>query len=167
MQPTHELLEKLNRGLITRREYLKRLAALGLATPMVMAALKGRAAAQETPKLAPEFPSQDEINSKPIVFRGWAYEPTTVEDNVKNFEAMYTENVDYQTVSGDYGVVIDTMQLNGEPLDMFYGFPDSIGRYFAQDKLMDYGAWWDVDKAKSEMYPNFIDAWTWKDGKLY
>jgi hypothetical protein len=93
VEPAHVLLEKFNRGLITRREYLKRLAALGLATPMVLAALEGRAAAQETPKIAPEFPSQDEINGKPVVFRGWAYEPTTVEDNVKNFEEMYTENV--------------------------------------------------------------------------
>jgi multiple sugar transport system substrate-binding protein len=59
------------------------------------------------------------------------------------------------------------MQLNNEPLDMFYGFPDSIGRYLSQDKLLDYGSWWDFETAKSEMYPNFVDAWTWRDGKMY
>jgi ABC-type glycerol-3-phosphate transport system substrate-binding protein len=167
VQPPYELLEKLNRGLITRREYLKRLAALGLATPMVMAALEGRASAQETPKIAPEFPSQDEINSKAIAFRGWAYEPTTVEDNVRIFEEQYSENVDYITVTGDYGVIIDTMQINNEPLDMFYSNESGIPRYIAQGKLLDYESWWDIDRAKGEMYPAFRDAWTWKDGKLY
>jgi multiple sugar transport system substrate-binding protein len=167
MEPTYDLLEKLNRGLITRREYLKRLAALGLATPMVMSALESRAAAQETPKLAPEFPSQDEINSKAITFRGWAYEPTTVEDNVKKFEEMYSENVDYVTVTGDYGVIIDTMQLNSEPLDLFYAHEDGIPRYVAQDKLLDYEMWWDVERAKAEMYESIRTPLTWKDGKLY
>src|SRR4051812_36953637 len=134
MESAHVLLEKLNRGTITRREYFKRLAAAGLATPMVLAALHGTAAAQETPKIAPEFPSQDDINGKQVVFRGWAYEPTTVESNVQNFEAMYSENVDYQTVSGDYGLIISTMQLNSEPLDTFYSHPDGMPRYIAQDK---------------------------------
>ncbi|MGH2557598.1 MAG: extracellular solute-binding protein, partial [Thermomicrobiales bacterium] len=166
MEPAYVLLEKLNRGLITRREYLKRLAALGLATPMVLAALEGKAAAQEA-KIAPEYPSQDEINSTPIVFRGWAYEPATVESNVQNFEAMYTENVDYQTVTGDYGLIIDTMQFNNEPLDLFYSNESGIPRYFAQDKLLDYEMWWDIDRARSEMYQAFLDAWTWTDGKLY
>ena len=166
MEPTHVLLEKLNRGVITRREFFKRLAALGLATPMILAALEGKAAAQEG-KLAPEFPSQDEINNNPIVFRGWAYEPATVESNVQNFEAMYTENVDYQTVTGDYGLIIDTMQLNSEPLDLFYAHEDAIPRYFAQDKLLDYEMWWDIDRAKAEMYQAWLDAWTWTDGKLY
>jgi ABC-type glycerol-3-phosphate transport system substrate-binding protein len=167
MEPAHVLLEKVNRGLITRREYFKRLAALGVATPMILAALEGTAAQESTATIAPEFPSQDEIDSTPVVFRGWGYEPATVEDNVRNFEEMYTENVDYQTVSGDYGVIIDTMQINNEPLDMFYGFPDSIGRYVAQDKLLDYGSWWDFQTATSEMYPAYVDAWTWRDGKMY
>jgi multiple sugar transport system substrate-binding protein len=80
--------------------------------------------------------------------------------------AMFGENVDYQTVSGDYGTIIDTMHLNKAPLDMYYGFPDEITKQAAANNLLDYEGWWDVDKAKSEMYPAFVDAWS-RGGKLY
>lgn len=166
MQSAHTLLEKLNRGLITRREYFKRLAALGVATPAVLAAIEGASAAQDAP-IAQEFPPQEEIDANPVVFRGWAFETDVVEDNVRIFEEMYDENVDYQTVTGDYDLIIDTMQLNNERLDMFYSNESGIARHTITDKLLDYESWWDVERAKEEMYPAFRDAWTWKDGKLY
>jgi multiple sugar transport system substrate-binding protein len=167
MEPVYVQLEKFKRGQITRREYLKRLVALGVATPAIIAYLDGSASAQDAP-ITPEFPAQDVIDGEPIVFRGWAYEPTVVEDNVRIFEEQYTENVDYQTVSGDYDLIIDTMQINNETLDMFYGHEIGIGRYILQDKLLDYSSWWDFERAKAEMLPAFLEAWTWRgDGKLY
>jgi multiple sugar transport system substrate-binding protein len=166
MEPAHVLLEKLNRGLITRREYFKRLVALGVATPAVVAAVEG-ASAQDVAPIAPDVPPQEEIDATPIVFRGWAYETDVVEDNVRIFREEYNENVDYQTVTGDYGLIIDTMQLNNEPLDMFYSNESGIARHVVTDKLLDYESWWDIGRAKEEMYPAFRDAWTWRDGKLY
>jgi multiple sugar transport system substrate-binding protein len=166
MEPAHVLLEKLRRGTISRREYLKRLVALGVTTPVIVAALEQHGAAQET-TIAPEFPPQDEIDRTPIVFRGWAYETDVVEDNVRIFREMYNENVDYQTVTGDYDLIIDTMQLNNDPLDMFYGNESAVARHVVTGKLLDYSAWWDYERAKEEMYPAFTDAWTWTDGKLY
>lgn len=169
MEPVYVQLEKYKRGLITRREYFKRLAALGAATPAILAWLEGGGVyAQETATIAPEFPPQDQIDGTPIVFRGWAYEPTVVEDNVRIFEEQFTENVDYQTVSGDYDLIIDTMQINNEPLDMFYGHEIGIGRYILQGQLLDYSSWWDFERATAEMLPAFTEAWTWRgDGKLY
>ncbi len=177
MDPIYVHLEKLQRGLITRREFFKRAAVLGFTTPAVVAALQGcvspippqasRDTSGPTRKIAPDLPPAGEIRANPIIFRGWAYETDVVEDNVKKFVALYDENVDYRTVTGDYGLIIDTSHITKQPLDMYYGNESNIARHAPSGNLLDYEMWWDIDKAKAEMYPAFKDAWTWRDGKLY
>ena len=171
MEPIYVQLDKLQRGLITRREFLKRAAILGLTTPAVLAALEGcgqQAATTRAPgtKLTAPDPNADESKSQPIIFRGWAYETATVEDNVKKFNAEYKENVDYKTLTGDYGVIIDTMLANKEPLDLYYAHEDTIPRHAPAGRLLDFEGWWDVEKAKADMYPSIKNALSW-EGKLY
>lgn len=167
MEPLHVVLDKYRRGVISRREYLKRAVALGVSTPLLLSALEETGKAQDSQTLSPTFPPQDEIDGNPIVFKGWVFETDVVEDNVRIFEDMYNENVAYETITGDYGLIIDTMQLNKDPLDMFYGHESEVARYMGMGGLLPYNDWWDFDRAVSEMYPAFVDAWTWKDGKLY
>jgi ABC-type glycerol-3-phosphate transport system substrate-binding protein len=174
VEPIYVQLEKFQRGLITRREFLKRAVALGFATPALIAALEGCGQAQQTAssaqpgaKLSAPKPSADEVKNTPLIMRGWAYEVATVEDNAKKFNTQYDENLDYKTISGDYDMTIGTMLQNKEQLDLFYGHDIAFARYYGMGQLVDYGSWWDIDKAKSEMYPYFARAFTSKDGKLF
>jgi multiple sugar transport system substrate-binding protein len=181
VEPLHVQLEKLQRGSLTRREFFTRAAVLGATTTAVAAVLEacgtpslqsGPAAGQQAQpgaaakKLTLPNPTADDVKAHPIIFRGWEYEVDTVQDNVKKFMELYKENVDYQTVTGDYGTIIDSLHLNKQPLDMYYAHEDEIAKQAAGNNLMDYEGWWDIDKAKSEMYTAFRDAWT-RDGKLY
>ena len=168
MEPAHVLLEKLNRGLITRREYFKRLAALGLATPMVLAASKAQRRRKTTATIAPEFPSQDEINGNADRLPGLGLRADHRRGQRPHLRGEYTENVDYQTVSGDYGLIIDTMQLNNEPLDMFYSHESGIARHVVTRTSCSTTNRGGISSApKRRCTPPFGTPGPGTDGKLY
>ena len=113
-KPIHELYDDYAKGRISRRDLLKRAAAAGVATSAIVgyldnpraaiAASKPRISltrmAGQTAKLTPPAAGID--TSEQLVFRGWNYRPEVVQDNTAKFNTAYTENVDYQTITGDY-----------------------------------------------------------------
>ncbi len=172
----HEF-EKFQKGSITRREFLSRAVALGAGTSAMMASLQGcaPAATSSGSTISPTAASgAAKTLSKPAdgvdksyspVFRGWAYSVDTVEDNTKKFNAAYSENVNYKTITGDYISIIENMHINKQPLDMAYSNPATMNRWRVPGWIHDMEGFWDVDKAKQEMYPGVLESLT-IDGKL-
>jgi ABC-type glycerol-3-phosphate transport system substrate-binding protein len=102
----------------------------------------------------------------PLVFRGWNYHPEVVEDNVRKFNATYGENVDYQTVAGDYGSLMEKMHINREPLHFAYANPQTAHRWYKAGWIWDLEGMWSVDQVKKDLYPGWREIVTTKDGKL-
>ncbi len=111
-------------------------------------------------------PDQGPGGGQPLVFRGWNYHPEVVEDNVQKFNTMYGENVDYQTVSGDYGSLMEKMHINKEPLNFAYANPQTAHRWYRAGWVWDLEKLWSVDDIKKDLYPGWRDIVTTKDGKL-
>jgi len=102
----------------------------------------------------------------PVVMRGWNYKVDVVQSDLKRFSDYYQENIDYQTVTGDFNSIITTMNITRQPLSFTYANPDTLARWSKSGWLHDFEAWWDVDKAKADMYPGWRDIAT-INGKLY
>lgn len=177
-KPVHELYDDLMKGRITRRDFLRRAAAAGAATPLIVSYLDAaeadaapaprhfsltRAAAQ-TAKLTPPEAGAD--TSDPLVFRGWNFMPEIVQDNTKRFNEQYKEKADYQTITGDYISIMENFHIANQALDMAYANPATLSRWAVPGWVNDYEAWWNVDDARGEMYDGVRDSLT-VDGKLY
>lgn len=153
---------------LPRREFLRRAGVLGgaaAALPSILAACGGQQTFTALPNKLNAPPSGTSSGSS-LVFRGWNYKVDIVQSNLANFQQQYGENVDYQTVTGgDYGSIIEKMDINKEPLNFQYANPDTAARWYMAGWLYDYSPWWDVEAAKADMYPGFRDVASVK-GKL-
>jgi ABC-type glycerol-3-phosphate transport system substrate-binding protein len=159
-------------GKLDRRDFLRRVTVLGggLAAMSVLSACGGRgagagaAARAQTPNLA--APPPGTLGGDQLVFRGWNYHPEVVEDNVARFNAMYDENVDYQTVSGDYPSIMAKMNINKQDLNFAYANNDDVFRWYMAGWAWDLEGYWNVEQVKKDLYPAWKDALSTKDGKL-
>lgn len=180
MKPIHEHYDDLMKGRIDRRTFFKRAAAAGSMTPVIANYLANPAAASivpasqnrfsltraaaQTAKLAP--PAEGIDTAEQLVFRGWNYRPEVVQDNTNRFNEQYSENVDYQTITGDYIAIMENFHIANQPLDMAYANPATLARWQLPGWLHDYEAWWDVDDARGELYEGVRQSLTIGD-KLY
>jgi len=143
--------------------------AAGGATPAAAAggATPAAAAASSAGKLAPVDTAKDFSGTDdPVVFNSWIYEINFVKENVARFEQQNKEKVNYEAVnSTDYPGVMDTKHINKAAMDMAYVLDTQYLRWYKAGWSLDYEQWWNVDVAKSEMYPNVRDLLT-IDGKL-
>lgn len=177
-KPVYQLYEDYNKGRISRRDLLKRAAAAGVATPAIMSFLNNPEAAMASTK--PHFsltkhvgqatklepPAAGIDTSEALVFRGWNYRPEVVQDNNAKFNTAFTENSDYQTITGDYGAIMENFHITGQPLDMAYANPSTLFRWSVPGWINDYESWWSTDDARGEMYDGVRDSMT-INGKLY
>jgi multiple sugar transport system substrate-binding protein len=113
-----------------------------------------------------EKPPDGTGGGKPIVFRGWNYHPEVVEDNVKAYNGEYQENVDYQTISGDYVPLIDKILINKEPLNFAYSVNSSLHKWYRSGWVWDLEGHWNIENYKKDQYPGWRDIATSRDGKL-
>jgi multiple sugar transport system substrate-binding protein len=118
---------------------------------------------QEAAKVAPPAAGVD--TSEQLLFRGWNYRTEVVQDNTAKFNAQYSENVDYQTITGDYIAIMENFHIANQPLDMAYANPATLFRWSVPGWVHDYERWWDVDAARGEMYDSVRDSLT-VNGKL-
>ncbi len=178
-KPVYEHFDDYRRGRISRRDFLKRAAAAGAATPLIVSYLNSteasaapatphfsltRAMAQTGKKLTP--PDANVSTSNAVIFRGWNYKPEVVQDNTKKFNDAYKENVDYQTITGDYIAIMENFHIANQPLDMAYANPATLARWQVPGWVIDYEQWWDVDDARGEMYDGVRNSLS-IGGKLY
>ncbi|MFN8593801.1 MAG: extracellular solute-binding protein [Thermomicrobiales bacterium] len=181
MKPVHAHFDDLLKGRIDRRTFFKRAAAAGAVTPVIAEYLSQPAGAvahsapsynrfnltrtfAQTAKLSP--PADGIDTSQQLVFRGWNYRPEVVQDNTNKFNQQYSENVDYQTITGDYIAIMENFHIANQPLDMAYANPATLARWQVPGWVHDYEAWWDVDNARGELYDGVRQSLTIGD-KLY
>ncbi len=73
--------------------------------------------------------------------------------------------MDYATITGDYPALMEIKLMAGEPLDILYGNPQTLSRYFAGGWILPAEDLPNIDAIKADMYPNIRDALSYK-GKL-
>jgi hypothetical protein len=176
-KPIYELYDDYAKGRISRRDLLKRASAAGVATSAIVSFLNNpeatraassprisltRMAGQAT-KLQPPAAGID--TSEALIFRGWNYRPEVVQDNTAKFNTAFTENVDYQTITGDYISIMENFHITGQPLDMAYANPATLFRWSIPGWVHDYESWWSVEDARGELYDGVRDSLT-INGKL-
>ena len=97
-----------------------------------------------------------------VFFRGWQYKTDIVQDNVDRYNNEQGGNVDYATVTGDYPAIMEQNLMAGAELDVLYANPSQAGRYFDGGWIMPAEALSNIDAIKADMYPNILDAWSYK-----
>ena len=97
-----------------------------------------------------------------VFFRGWQYKTDIVQDNVDRYNGEQAGNVDYATVTGDYPAIMEQNLMAGAELDVLYANPSQAGRYFDGGWIMPAEALPNIDAIKADMYPNILDAWSYK-----
>ncbi len=97
-----------------------------------------------------------------VFFRGWQYKTDIVQDNVDRYNGEQGGNVDYATVTGDYPAIMEQNLMAGAELDVLYANPSQAGRYFDGGWIMPAEALPNIDAIKADMYPNILDAWSYK-----
>ncbi|MCP4384070.1 MAG: carbohydrate ABC transporter substrate-binding protein [Hyphomicrobiales bacterium] len=107
-------------------------------------------------------PSSDE----PVYFRGWQYKTDIVQDNVDRYNTGLGGHVDYATVTGDYPALMEQNLLAGADLDVLYANPSQAGRYFDGGWIMPAEELDNIDEIKADMYPNILEAWSYKGNLL-
>ncbi len=105
-------------------------------------------------------------SGEPVFFRGWQYKTDIVQDNVDRYNNEQGGNVDYATVTGDYPAIMEQSLMAGGELDVLYANPSQAGRYFDGGWIMPAEALPNIDAIKADMYPNILDAWTYKGNLL-
>ena len=108
----------------------------------------------------------DAQSGETVFFRGWQYKTDIVQDNVDRYNAEQGGNVDYATVTGDYPAIMEQNLMAGAELDVLYANPSQAGRYFDGGWIMPADALPNIDAIKADMYPNILDAWTYKGNLL-
>jgi multiple sugar transport system substrate-binding protein len=181
MPRLHEHFDAMLKGRIDRRTFFKRAAEAGVITPVIANYLAQPAGAvsytppsvnrfnltrmaAQTARLEP--PAEGIDTSEALVFRGWNYRPEVVQDNTNRFNEQYSENVDYQTITGDYPAIMDNFHIAQQQLDMAYANPATLARWQVPGWVNDLEAWWDVDDARGEMYEGVRQSLTIGD-RLY
>ncbi|MCC6315844.1 MAG: hypothetical protein IT337_17740, partial [Thermomicrobiales bacterium] len=181
MPPIHEHFDDLLKGRIDRRTFFKRAAAAGAATPLIASYLNApqigaaplpasrqrislTTAAAQAAQIQPPGPDADV--SDPLIFRGWNFRTEIVQSNTDKFNEKYSENVDYQTITGDYIPIVENFHIANQPLDMGYANPATLYRWSIPGWVTDFEGWWDVEQARGEMYDGVRDSMT-VNGKLF
>ena len=103
-------------------------------------------------------PTSDET----VYFRGWQYKTDIVQDNVDRYNSELGGNVDYATVTGDYPALMETNLIAGAELDILYANPSQAARYYDGGWVMTAESLPNIDAIKADMYPNILEAWTYK-----
>ena len=106
-------------------------------------------------------PSSDET----VFFRGWQYKTDIVQDNVERYNKALSGKVDYATVTGDYPAIMEQNLMAGAELDVLYANPSQAGRYYDGGWILPADELPNIDAIRADMYPNILEAWTYK-GKL-
>lgn len=100
-----------------------------------------------------------------VYFRGWQFMPDIVVENVKNYNEANAGKVDYQTVTGDYPVLMEKSLVAKDKLDIIYGNPPTMVRFMEAGWIEGADDVPNADAAKADLYDGVRELWTYK-GKL-
>lgn len=100
-----------------------------------------------------------------VYFRGWQFMPGIVVENVTKYNKENTGKIDYQTVTGDYPVLMEKSLIAKDNLDVIYGNPPTLVRFLEAGWISPADGVPNAEAAKADMYDNVRELWTHK-GKL-
>ena len=121
MSSIYNSVKEYGRRKISRREFLKRAAAAGFATPAVLKYLEGYTlGAEGRPNVSPGLFAPEEAPSDPLVFNAWSYKPEIVEAFQREFERQYNESVHFEVIPGDSTTIMINKMIANAPLDCLY-----------------------------------------------
>lgn len=105
--------------------------------------------------------------SENVIFRGWPFKPEVVDDNVNRYNKAVDGNIDYQTVShGDYPTLMEKMLIAEDDLDIIYGNPATILRFYEAGWIAPADDVPNISAIKADMYDNAAYAFSYKDNLL-
>ncbi len=102
----------------------------------------------------------------PLSFVGWQYNPQIVEENVNIFRDLYSENVNYELVPGEYHAVVETKLIGGQKIDMMYSEEDRLVRWWRANWVRDIDDMPGIEEIKAGMYDVNVHNMSLPDGKL-
>jgi hypothetical protein len=143
--------------------------ALGLSLLVMGCGSKGGAAAKEA-AAGGEFaflPTDDfkPVSDYQVEFRGWAYKPEIPDRNTDLYNSNLDGNVNYETVTGDYPSILQSMMIAGSQVDVMYISNLTAPRFYDAGWIIPAEDFGNIDEIKSNMYQNVIDSNSYK-GKL-
>ncbi len=117
---------------------------------------------------ANEFTEEDlaPITNETVYFRGWQFRTDVVQDNIARYNETLDGHVDYATVTGDYPALMETNLVANAPLDILYANPSQACRYYDGGWILPAEELPNASLIKADLYPNILDAWTYKDKLL-
>ena len=126
MTKIYDQLDKLMRGDIDRRTFLRATAIAGVATSAVLNHLENAEAADQLLGATPEY-----NKSHPLYFNVWEFDPDIVQSSVSEFNREYQENCILQVLPGDYVTTELNKLLAGSPISMVYSQSELVKFYKA------------------------------------
>lgn len=127
MSKIYKSMKDYSKGGMSRREFLKSAAAVGLTTPAVVAFLQGctpqaPAGTGEEGQASADLSgfTQAQAQAAPLVFNAWAYKPEVVEAFQRDFEEQYGEAMSFEVIPGDYTSIMLNKMIAGSALDCLY-----------------------------------------------
>jgi multiple sugar transport system substrate-binding protein len=129
---------------LTRRQALKTTGA-GIAGA---AAASGLGGLVSTRALAAEA----------LTYAFWPWGQEIVEENARRFEALYGETLNLEPIPGDYLATLETKLAGGAPIDMFRAQRGQASRWHAAGWIQPLNGFPDLEKIKSEMFPNIVES---------
>src|SRR5258708_4134162 len=127
-------LDKLLKGQIDRRSFLRSMAALGVATPAALAFLEAceSGTGQTTGTIGPpEGVTKEYAAAHPVSFNIWEFRPDIVRKSVTQFNTDFQENCTLQVLPGDYVTTELNKLLGGSPIGMVYSQSELVKFYKA------------------------------------
>jgi ABC-type glycerol-3-phosphate transport system substrate-binding protein len=158
-EKSYDLLDQLLQKRIDRRSFMARAAALGIATPAVLAYLEacqsgpaptapgGKVALSQIGKL----PS-GEAAKRPLIFNAWDFKPDVVRKFMDTFSSAYNEQVQFSVIPGDFASVMLNKLLSHAPLDFLYT-QDQAVKFYNGGWIQDLSGLWNIDEIKKQTLP--------------
>jgi multiple sugar transport system substrate-binding protein len=174
MAPLYHYHELLRNGKISRRDFVKKAVALGVATPLMLSYLRDGAPAHAAPATNVPFPSgptkytkpegitKEQTQARPLIFQTYEFEPAMVQGFCDTFAQQYDETVEYSVIPGDYTAVMLNKLLSKAPLDLLYT-QEQGAKFYTAGWLMDLSGLWSIDEIKAACLPAMWEAMTLGD----
>lgn len=162
-------VDRMSSRAVTRRELLRgaTVFTIGALAAAACAPAPGAPAASATSAGGPgaaataaQSAAGTAAAKKTVVFQGWDYFPDLVQENVKRFEAQYSDvTVNYTPIAGaEYRDKMLTQLRAKSPLDVIYVRDDYLGGWVAADLLQPIEDLPGLAQFNQDMFPNVLDA---------
>jgi multiple sugar transport system substrate-binding protein len=157
-------LDKLLNGQIDRRSFLRRMAALGVATPAVLAFLEAcqSGSGPSTGTIGPPTGvTKEYAASHPVSFNIWEFRPDIVRKSVTQFNTDFQENCTLQVLPGDYVTTELNKLLGGSPIGMVYSQSELV-KFYKAGYIMPLDDLWGKDEIQKATLPTQWEAQTYQ-----